>query len=1240
MQNRRRLALAGIGLLAFGVSEVQVAFSDRVVKSVIHDLLATSVGAPCHIDDVEFSFKRGLEVTGLEILDPTHPTARTILTVERAALDFRLGLFGHGLRIDSIELDGATVQLSRQPDGTFPISAVQLPDRRDAPRPDERGPPAPDIRIRSGRLTYRDAEFLAGDRAISIENITGGLLRDPPGLPSFTPQPHLVRVTGDADVLGRVTISGMLAPYLDPHRFDVELARIELDESLSRWLAPKYAEAIQNVAPQGAISLSLHAEGRTVEDTHVVARLDLKDVSCSVSLPNEDTSTGPHPDFDGRELEPVALSGISGQVVVNGDTASVDGVTGRLLGTTVTLSGTADGVRTDPSDLKLDVRAELLGLRVSSDLDDRLPYSVMSVIKAYGLDVNADAVVQLARDADGLAVQTNVTVHSGRASYRGYVSKKHGRRQGFPWQVEIDSGSVHFDQRNEGRLQIDVRGHHGDSQVLVKGDVTHPADGPSRVTVGITAENVELGDDLRDGFEDRAEKMFDRWTPSGVAKSIHVDVFNAPGEADTSTHTDVIIAFDGRATFIPRELPTPLTITSGEVKILTPLRGGKRVEEVRIEDLVANGQGFQLSKIAGTFVGSGVDTEESLGIAGTCTDVGLALRDALQQASVLGSQVKDALKRIHPGGAMDFDVRLDASGGKRSDNVVVTLKRSTIAGFGNVPLAATDLTGVVTVADDAITLGQVSGEVLGARVTVDGHLDGPDSVPTLDIAAKDLPLGPRLRATLGPLGERAAPFFEQLQPTDTTRADVDVKVRPPGGSDPELLLDLTRLRGPVRPLDLPMSTTDGAVHYDGKLVTAWAAGRISDAEVKLTKVRVDLETQAVGAHVVTRKLRFPEDLLGLLSTDAVATLGDLAPGRSLHTPGLDLQWDPATRQLTLNGEVSVQRSDLPEGAERGLDLVGGLELAPLRLTFPKSGGTAFEGELRGKGLSLTPGLELTRFSGNTTLSGQSGIADTTAGATDENPGTTFTFGVTEAEFTALDRRVKEAAFQLSLRAGITRVEDLVARLNGGALTGRVVAGGPGFSYRGNLKLVDASAERVLGVEPERNMGGRLDLDLAFRNPDGARRNLRGEGDVRIVEANLAEIPLITAFSGPFEVGAFTETNAQFDLEGQRILIREANVEGNLLSVRAGSGSVDLDGDRPIDLVATVHAGPSGMGPLDLLWRAIGNTILRVRVTGTLRNPRPQGQFVGFLNGLFGSSDVPGPGPRPVDPPMPSADYPW
>ena len=95
--------------------------------------------------------------------------------------------------------------------------------------------------------------------------------------------------------------------------------------------------------------------------------------------------------------------------------------------------------------------------------------------------------------------------------------------------------------------------------------------------------------------------------------------------------------------------------------------------------------------------------------------------------------------------------------------------------------------------NDAITLGKVSGEVLGSRVTVDGHLDGPDSVPTLDVAAKDLILGPRLRKALGPLGERAAPFFEQLQPTDTTRADVEVKVRPPDGSDPELLLDLTRL---------------------------------------------------------------------------------------------------------------------------------------------------------------------------------------------------------------------------------------------------------------------------------------------------------------------------------------------------------------------------------------------------------------------------------------------------------------
>lgn len=1225
MQNRRRLALGGIGVLAFGASAYQVVFSDRIVESVVRDLLSASLAAPCHLESARFSFAEGLEVRGLEVLDPTDPLRRKLIEVDRAALDFRLGLFGHGMRIDSIELDGAHVHLTRLSDGTFPMFEVSrsdaLPTRTEEDEPE---PPAPDVIIRSGSITYTDPQFLADGVALTIEDIRGGLRRDPPGLPTFTPQPHLIDVEGRADVLGRVRIAGTLAPYLDPHTFTATLSDVVLDAHLSDWLAPHYAETLRRLSPRGAVGLTVDVHGRSVADAEVEARLELRDVGVSFTLPNPPPGDD-RPDYDARKLAPIDVDGISGAILLRGDTAVLEGVGGRALGATLNVAGTVEGVRSDPEHAQLDLLCLVDELHASTALADRVPYGVTRVLDAYSLDVMADARVTLTGAIDAPSVRARADVLSGTVRHRGYVLDTAGRRLGFPWSCDIAEGTVTFDQTDRGRVEIAARGRHGGATVDVAGELLHPEGEVATADVWIHARDVDLGADVRAGFGDRADRVYDRWAPEGIARAIDVHVFNDPVIDGHSTQTEVTLEFDGRATFRPRELPTPIRVTEGRVEIARPVDGGRRIDEVRIANLRGVGDAFELTDISGAVTGDGDDAVERLHISGSTSAPERALLGALDASTVIARPVKEALARMEPRGAMGFEVRLGSDGGVRRDSVEVRLDDAAIRGFADVPLPARHVTGVVTVEEDLVTLEHLRGEVFDSVVTVDGKLIGPGATPSLDVSAPDLAVGPTLRAALGPIAQRAAPFFDVLHPTDATRADVAVSVRPPGDPAGEVRADLTHLHGPVAPLGVALDVRDASLHSDGHTATASAVCTHGGADVEFPSLTV-AEDGALTARVVLRRLRFPDDLAGLISADAVRSLGKLAAGRLLHTDGADLTWTPGRRALRLAGPIVLHRD--PDAALRdpGTDLTGELTLSPLELVFGKDGVTRLVGVVSAKDAFVRPGIDVRSLSAKATLSGATGPASTD-----------IRLDVTDLACDVLARPIRSGAMRLRFRDGVTRIDELSAKLHGGDLTGNIVAGAPDRVYGGHLEVRKASAERVLGVDPLREMGGELDLTLDFENKSGAQADLRGAGLMTIRDANLAEIPLITAFSMSLELGRFSSSTMDFALEGNQILVRDANLEGNVFAIRGGTGRVGFDGN--VDLKATVHMGPSWVGPLDLLWRALGNAFLRVRVDGTLRNPRPHPQAFGFLSDLAGDPEAEGPGPRPVDPPT-RLDYPW
>ena len=134
MRLRYRLALGVAGVAALGLSAFAVGLSDRAVKKRVAAVLAETLRAPCTFDSASFSFLEGLEVRGLEVLDPDDPLGPPLLTVESLHLDYAGDLLREGPRLTKVVLHGPRIRVLRRADGTLALaSLVSLPETEPGP---------------------------------------------------------------------------------------------------------------------------------------------------------------------------------------------------------------------------------------------------------------------------------------------------------------------------------------------------------------------------------------------------------------------------------------------------------------------------------------------------------------------------------------------------------------------------------------------------------------------------------------------------------------------------------------------------------------------------------------------------------------------------------------------------------------------------------------------------------------------------------------------------------------------------------------------------------------------------------------------------------------------------------------------------------------------------------------------------------------------------------------------------
>lgn len=1215
MRFRERLALLVVGGTVLLVSVVGTATASRNIERTLRRQFGRVFTAPAELGHVEFSFLDGLAVEGFKLYDPSDPVGPPLLEVERLEVEYELDVTGTGPRVTRVRLERPHVRIRLDDEGRMELlDALRRPE--EVATEDDASPPLPEILLREGTLWFHDERVLAEPTVLS--RVEALVRVDDEGQVQ-------ARVLGRSDLLGPIAARATLG---DEANVELDLSELRIAPSLADRFQDEIADVIRRTQPHGAAALSMRAgfaDGR-IDDP--AATLTLSAASLRVPLPAE---------ADGAPPEPIPLTGVAAEFELDGGVMTVRSLTADLLGGRAALSGSIGGLLESPARPTVSIGGAITGLTVDDTTNRHLPPSIARVLDAFqfrgALDLD-ELAVEL--DDDGADVAVIARPRGASMRYDGYVQPDTGRRVGFAYDATDIQGEIRVDGVV---IELDLAAYHDDVRVEAVGTIDYLEEGVERLDLTISAEDVPLDEDLRAAFQDRADRLFDRWAPTGVAAGVAVHLVSVPAIDQGSTVTEVHLRLDDRATFQPEDFPARFRTGVGTVDVTYPLVEGERVEQVIVK-VPVQGDGFQLDAEVRS-----VGDRFELDATGRADAVERSLVPAVLASPKLSEAVKDVLRTTRPTGS----TRLEASIVPDADRVVLDLEALSVEALPNLPLALDDLSGHLTIDAEAVQFDDVRGSTLGATVEGSGRIT--DEV-VLDVQARGLPLGERLRERLGRYREPAEPFYDALAPTESARADVHLVVDEVG----EIGLGLERLSGGIAPAGVALTATNGELAYRGTEVRAWLDAALphgpddegrsrEDGSIEVRNLLVDTETGDVQLDLAARRMDFPRDLTGLLDETTVAAIEEQMPHRWTHVRGLPesdapdhlaLVWEAAERRLRLDGTVDLRPTRGVEGREEGLAPTGALEFRDVEFTFTEFGTVGIDGRLTTAGFDLNPGLAVSDLRADAILGGQI-----------DEAGWRLWLDAVDASLRILDQDLTETSVLLEYELDRLKIRDLSARLDGGTLTG-AVRRTPRMAYAGRLGLSDASLREAIGGEDDDEFTGRVDGEVRFRNRTGDPVDLTGSGRIDVRDARLGVFPpvfrltRVLGMAVPLaEAAPDDSASMEFRLEGPWLRIRRLQLDSEELELRDGEGRVSLDDGR-LDLTVypLVNVSVLPIGIVERLLKELQRLpqaldVHTAHVGGTLRNPTVSYRVLPRAD--TEQEDLL---PQPIDPSDVKEDPPW
>ena len=500
--------------------------------------------------------------------------------------------------------------------------------------------------------------------------------------------------------------------------------------------------------------------------------------------------------------------------------------------------------------------------------------------------------------------------------------------------------------------------------------------------------------------------------------------------------------------------------------------------------------------------------------------------------------------------------------------------------------------GTLHLTHDSLELIELHGRRESGQVAATGKFTFGSAAPTtcLHVTAQNLTLDRPLYAMLPAEGRSA---WDEVRPEGTVDAEIDYNGAL-GGQPPAAIASAAPL------VELPPSATDEfrAVLHPRNL--------------------------AVKVHTVPYPITFTGGTV------------DIAPGRAILK---DLLGSHGPAKLSVSGEGNLGAAAVWNLTLHAQDIRADDEfrkamppvLRDIFDTLKLHGSIGFDFSKLSYRAAPTPdGDPDIDVAGSVSL--KDGSADAGVPMTEIQGGMHFTAATRRGNFSGLGaslafdslklggRPVRDLRLDLSRAAGQNdlHVDHLRAKVAGGELGGSAVLTFPDQGagrYTMNLAVRDASVKDLTG-EADPNIRGELTASLALEGKWDDPSARRGRGDVVVAGKQLYRIPLmlgllqVTNLSLP--IGQpFTRGTARYNVEGTRVNFEQMDLRADAMMM-SGTGYLDFR-TKQVRLNLTTD-NPAGFKIpfITDLWRGARQELLRIRVEGTVQDPKVQPSSMGVI----------------------------
>lgn len=473
----KRIIIVFSGLIVFLVLLVilnlQVIFNRLLSKEHIEEALAGLFGHEVILEAVEFNIWRGVEISGLRLLDSGGD--KDLLAIEKIRISYRKSsLLEKELVPGTIEIVAPKLALSGKDSLAKLIPKI---------KPGSLGVSLPKVKITRGHIVFDYPEVFQQGYLFSLSDVNLTLY-------PYAPRRYVIEGSADAGLMGRWVVKGEIDMDSQLIKITFSAHHINLSDPLAAKLSDKLQQIWGRYQPRGLTNLKIELIHNPANHPSFSFNVQAE------CLGNEMTFIG----------LPYKLRNVTGDIVFYPDGARMRNLISKNGVTVVKLEGMTEGYKRDAGfKIKVDIEKLLMNADLYEALNQKLKDMWVRIQPEGFVDVYCE-VTREQGNRQSINYQARISCRDCRITHKD-----------FPYQLTELKGDVEY---NNGSIRLkSVVGRHDKAHITINGKIDNQPNGTG-VDIVIEAKNVETSDyALKEAFNTlvtNGAQLWETYQPAGL----------------------------------------------------------------------------------------------------------------------------------------------------------------------------------------------------------------------------------------------------------------------------------------------------------------------------------------------------------------------------------------------------------------------------------------------------------------------------------------------------------------------------------------------------------------------------------------------------------------------------------------------------------------------------------------------------------------------------------------------------